>query len=156
MILLSKRTSDPPDEAVAFRKAADYCAAQDHCISEVKDKLKHWNVDHTHVGKILERLLSEGFIDEQRYAKAFARGKFRNLQWGRIKIRYELHSKGIPEQMIINALEEIEEESYTQCLIELAKKKIKTQGSSEPLKVMRFLASKGFEPELIRKTMKRI
>jgi regulatory protein len=154
MILLSKRTSGPPDEAVAFRKAADYCAAQDHCISEVKEKLKYWNVDPSLIGKILERLLSEGFIDEQRYAKAFVRGKFRNLQWGRIKIRYELHSKGISEQLIINALEEIDEESYLQCMIELAQKKIKNLGSTEPLKVMRFLASKGFEPELIRKTMK--
>ncbi|MBK7031075.1 MAG: RecX family transcriptional regulator [Bacteroidales bacterium] len=154
MILLSKRTSDPPDEAVAFRKAADYCAAQDHCISEVKDKLKHWNVDHTHVGKILERLLSEGFIDEQRYAKAFAR-KFRNLRWGRIKSGMN-SSKGIPEQMIINALEEIDEESYNKCMIDLAQKKIKILGSSEPMKVMRFLASKGFEPELIRKIMKKI
>lgn len=139
--------------AVLYRKAADYCAASEHCVSEVRLKLSLWQVDQEDAETIILRLLKEGFIDESRYASAFARGKFRNLQWGKTKIRFELKRKNIPGAVISKAIEEIDSDEYLECIQDLMKKKMKSLGGNSlqnRLKVMRFLAAKGFEPGLIQ------
>ena len=145
-----------PGLAVAFRKAADYCAAQEHCISEIRLKLRQWNIESAHFEPIILRLLKEGYIDEKRYASAFCRGKFRNLQWGRIKIRAELKKKQIAENLIFSALKEIEETAYWNCLKQLSDNKLKSI-SGDPVQKMfktyRYLISKGFEPDLVREML---
>jgi regulatory protein len=151
-----KQILDNVDNRVLYRKAADYCAIQDRCISEIRSKLIYWGADSGLTDLLIQALVNEGFIDEQRFANAFARGKFRNLQWGKVKIRYELKNKGITQAMIEKALSEIDEEDYLSCLNELISKKQKSGSGKDPLKIMRFLASKGFETDLIRKVMKTI
>jgi regulatory protein len=143
--------------AVVFRKAADYCAIQDRCISEMRLKLQAWGINKEETDLIISRLLEEGFIDEQRFAIAFARGKFRNLHWGKIKISMELQRKNIGKGLIAKAFNEIDETEYLETLSKLLKKKTKElriNSVENRYKVMRFLAGKGFEPELIRKVMK--
>ncbi len=147
---------DTGENRVLYRKAADYCALQDRCITEIQSKLKYWGADPELTAQLTQALIEEGFIDEQRFANAFARGKFRNLQWGRVKIRFELKNKGITQSMIDKALLEIEEEAYLSCLNNLIAKKRKSVSGKDPLKIMRFLASKGFETDVIRKVMKTI
>jgi regulatory protein len=141
------------ENAVAFRKAADYCAIQERCISEVQQKLRLWEVDKASADEIIKRLLEEGFINEHRYATSFARGKFRILHWGRIKIKIELIRKFVARDHISIALQEIDESDYLKCLQTLLEKKIITLGGDTPenrFKAMRFAAGKGFEPELIQ------
>lgn len=148
----TRKADEHNEEAIAFRKAADYCAAQEHSVSEVRLKLHAWGIDGNLAGKIIDQLLEEGFIDELRYAKAFARGKFRNLEWGKIKIRAELKYKKISAEHISSALDEIDPEEYSGCLKELLDKKLHSLGvisRENKFKAMRFALSKGFEPELI-------
>jgi len=147
----------PPELTVVIRKARDYCALEEHCISEVEKKLKDWKVDQSRSAQIIAQLISEDFINEQRYADAFVRGKFRNLCWGKVKLRYELGRKKIASGKINEALNKLDEEEYLQCLTELAKKKASTLGPAtleNQYKITRFLISKGFEPELINNNLK--
>jgi regulatory protein len=145
-----------PDFAVAFRKAADYCAMQEHCVSEMRLKLQFWGSGKEETEIIIDRLLKEGFIDEQRYAIAFARGKFRNLHWGKIKITVELKRKKISNVLIEKAVGEIDEGEYQEAVSRLLEKKVREMKADTPenrFRAMRFLAGKGFETELIRKIM---
>lgn len=148
-----------PDQRILLRKAADYCAEQERCISEVKLKFKVWKADQETAEKILSFLLEEGYINEERFARAFVRGKFKNLGWGRIKIRFELGKKKIPSALIGKALNEIKEEEYLKCIESLSEKKLKNLGGDNEqnrLKTMRFLASRGFEPSLIGNLMRNL
>jgi len=145
-----------PDLAVNFRKAAGYCALQERCISEMRLKLQKWGIGREEGEKMIKRLQDEGFIDEQRFAIAFARGKFRNLHWGKIKIKAELQRRNIGNILIINAINELDEIEYQDTIVKLLGKKIRELKPDTPenrFKAMRFLAGKGFEPELIRKLM---
>ena len=103
-----KQILENGDNRVLYRKAADYCALQDRCISEVRSRLLYWGAGAELTAQFIQALIEEGFIDEQRFAIAFARGKFRNLQWGKVKIRFELKNKGITQAMIEKALSETE------------------------------------------------
>jgi regulatory protein len=146
-----------PDLAVTYRKAADYCAVQERCFLEVKQKLQRWGAGKDDSEKIIRRMSEEGFINEQRYAVAFARGKFRNLHWGKIKIVIELKRKKINSNLITNAISQIEETEYLETISKLIAKKmreLRTNTMDNRFKAMRFVAGKGFEPELIRKIMK--
>ncbi len=150
------RSAEQNEFALAFRKAADYCASQEHCTSEIRLKLKSWGFDRN-TEQIISRLLNESFIDELRYSKAFARGKFRNLRWGRIKIKAQLRIKGIDINYIAIALREIDELEYHDCLTALIKKKLHELGGTSVennFKAMRFALSKGFEPGLIQEVMR--
>jgi regulatory protein len=153
-----KKPQVPEQEyAIVFRKAADYCAIQDRCLSEMRQKLQAWGISKEKTNSIIERLLKEGFIDEQRFAFAFARGKFRNLNWGKIKIAAELQRRNIGKGQIARAINEIDETEYQEVFTKLLKKKtreLQADSIENRYKVMRFLAGKGFEPELIRKVMK--
>ncbi len=151
------RNTEQNEEGVAFRKAADYCAAQEHCVSEVRLKLHSWGISDNLTEPIIDHLLDEGFIDELRYAKAFARGKFRNLQWGKIKIRTELRIKKISPAHISSALSEIEPEEYSSCLKELLKKKVHSLGGinrENNYKAIRFALGKGFEADLVQTVLR--
>ncbi len=145
------------EEAILFRKAADYCARQEHCASEVRTKLKQWGAGAAETGKIIERLVQQGFLDEKRYAAAFARGKFRNLKWGRLKIIAELKARQLPSSFISEAMTTIAESEYRHCIADLLNKKIRSLGGynrENRVKTMRFLAGKGFEPSLIAEVLK--
>ncbi len=131
-----------------FRKAADYCAYQERCSNEVYTKCISWGLSVSDAASLIKKLISEGFIDEQRFAIAYARGKFKNNKWGKIKIVAELKSKQIPEPIIAKAISLIEEQDYAQIILELIKKKIPSLGNNKhenKQKVFRYLASKGFE-----------
>ena len=80
----------------AYRKALDYCAYQERCHQEVRDKLYYWGLHSEDVEALISQLISEGFLNEERFAKAYAGGKFRIKNWGRNKIKKELkHRKNL-------------------------------------------------------------
>ena len=148
-----KRLSDPE----ALNKAAAYCTLCERCISEVKSKLDAWGVSYSLQQAIIDRLIDEKFIDEKRYCQAFVNDKLRFNHWGRIKIQAKLREKKLPRDLISEALENIDEEEYNNILLTLIKNKSREAGNVEEHKkrekILRFAASRGFEPSLIMKQL---
>ncbi|GAA4457310.1 regulatory protein RecX [Rurimicrobium arvi] len=139
---------------------AKYCAYQDRCQQEVKNKLYESGASRDEVEDLLVWLIQEKFLDEERYARSFARGKFRIKNWGRRKIVYELKQHQISEYCIRKGLSEIDETEYLQTLQTLTEKKLPDLRSSGNIwakraKLQRYLNSKGFETELVNEMLNR-
>ena len=144
----------------ALSKAMVYCAYRERSSLEVIERLKNWRVKKEFIPEILNYLIEDKYVDDQRFAKAFISGKFNLNKWGRVKISIELRSKGISKEMILVGLEIIPMGSYMECLKKLAENKFKTtKGESTYIiqnKVANYLQRKGFESDLIWKTIKEI
>ncbi|GIV43165.1 MAG: recombinase RecX [Bacteroidia bacterium] len=141
------------------KKIYQYCAYQERSENQVKEKLKNLGLnDEQKVHEFIEELKAEKFLNEERYLQSFVRGKFRNCQWGKQKIIYELSLQNFQESAILHALEEIQEDEYYQTLYQLAIKKLRSLQSDEQayLKTQKYLYQKGFETELIEKVLKEI
>ncbi len=141
----------------ALQKLKHYCAYQERCHSEVKEKLYAlgvWSKDHD---EIIASLIEENYLNEERFAIAFAGGKWRIKQWGRVKIKYELKQKQVSEYCIRKALKQIEEEEYLRVLSELAEEKYASLKNEQYLirrkKTIDFLVYKGYEHNLIAKAL---
>lgn len=141
----------------ALQKLKHYCGYQERSHSEVKEKLYSlgvWKQDHD---ELISSLIEENYLNEERFAIAFARGKFRMKQWGRVKIKYELKQKQVSEYCIKKALKEIDEEEYSMLLKKLATEKYASLKSEQYMvrkkKTMDYLMQKGFEMELIKQAI---
>lgn len=137
----------------ALQKLRHYCAYQERSHSEVKEKLYQlgvWKKDHD---EIIASLIEDNYLNEERFAIAFAGGKFRMKEWGRVKIKYELKQKQVSDYSIRKALKEIKEEDYLKVLHKLAEEKYASLKSEQYLvrkkKTIDYLMQKGFEPALI-------
>ena len=144
------KTLTPPE---ALHRAAALCSSSEHCITDIREKLSRWGIGELDARTIVERLVQERFIDEERYAIAFAKDKFRFSGWGRIKIRYALQQKRIGNNDIV-------EEAYTTLLADLLEKKSRSINDEDVevrrSKLLRFAASRGFETELVFRILKEI
>jgi regulatory protein len=136
----------------AKRKAGMYCAYQERTQQEVRNKLYELGLYKDDVEYILAELITENFVNEERYARAFAGGKFRIKRWGRMKISYALKQKNISSYCIERAMEEIPEDEY----IEIIRKLIDIKSASlsgDPFvikkKIAAHLIGKGFESEKV-------
>ncbi|MBL7723417.1 MAG: RecX family transcriptional regulator [Chitinophagaceae bacterium] len=143
----------------ALQKLKHYCAYQERCHSEVKEKLYNlgvWKKDHD---QIIASLIEENYLNEERFAVAFAGGKFRVKQWGRVKIKYELKQKQVSEYSIKKAMKQIDEEEYERVLKKLADEKYSSLKNEQYLvrkkKTMDYLAGKGFEMDLVRQAVEK-
>lgn len=134
-------------------KLESYCAYQERCQQEVRDKLYELGLHQEEVENIIAYLIENNFINEERFAKAFVRGKFRMNDWGKIKIIQHLKAKRIATPLIKIALTEIDEEEYIAKLDELIRKKVdkslKKLSYNEKAKIVRYLQGKGYENDLI-------
>lgn len=134
-----------------------YCALQDRCHSEVRSKLLEHGIYGDILEEIISNLISDGFLDEERFAKSFVRGKFRIKNWGRNKIISELKLRKVSEYSIREGLREINEEDYLSTLEKLYLKKLNTTTYKDKYerskKMTAYLLSKGYEYELIREIM---
>lgn len=130
-------------------KAEAYCSLAEHCLSEVQTKLQQWGLPAGQEEKVLQYLLHEKYIDEQRYSKAFVRDKYRFNQWGRIKIIQALRLKRILPEYISCALDEIDCEEYFSILSDLLcskNKSVKARNAYERKgKLIRFALGRGYE-----------
>jgi regulatory protein len=144
----------------ALLKAANYCAYQERCHAEVEERLAEWGVYGHEAASIIARLIQDGYINEERFAKAYAGGKFRVKQWGRVKIKLGLKTKKVSEYCIRQAMKEIDEDQYLETLEELAMAKLAvTKGGSKPArhkKVALYLQAKGYEVDLIWAIIKKL
>jgi len=136
------------EPAFAREKIRGYCAYQERNQREVRQKLYSYGLIPTVVNEILVELITEGFLNEERYAKAFARGKVNIKGWGKKKIEIELKMRGISIPCITKALAEIDAENYTAKLEALAQKKwdsLKGERSSlRKQKLINYLLGKGY------------
>jgi len=143
------------DDVGILDKLRSYCAYQERCVSELKDKLRQWKIDDDKAVKIIARLIEENYLNEERFARAFAGGKFRINKWGKAKIIYELHRKQLPDNIIQLGLEEIDEAEYIETLKELLAKKSREikekDGFKKKQKLISFAVQKGYEYELVKK-----
>jgi regulatory protein len=137
----------------ALIKAESYCAYQERCQQEVRDKLYSLGLHEVQVENVIADLIASNFINEERFAKAYAGGKFRIKKWGRVKISIELKRRKISAYCIKKGLAEIEEEEYIKTLQKVAEVKIKAtkerDSKKKKYKVMNYLLSRGFENDLV-------
>lgn len=145
---------------VALHKAASYCSLAERCVSELKEKLNKWEVDESDQHKIIDYLIQEKYIDEKRFATAYAKDKFRYNKWGKIKISYQLNLKQINKDIIEHALKAIDDDEYNALILRLAKDKLKKitfkSEHEKKGKLARFLSGKGFENEMIYKVLEEL
>ncbi|WP_445383911.1 regulatory protein RecX [Robiginitalea sp. IMCC44478] len=144
----------------ATRRLERYCAYQERCHQEVVQKLKELGMIPEAIDKIVVHLIGEGFLNEERFALAFARGKFNQKYWGRERIERELHQRGISAYLIGKALAEIPEDSYLQAFEELAVKKLESlkafSREEKKRKLFNYLLYRGWEKDLIYDRLRKI
>ncbi len=141
----------------ALKKLMRYCAYQDRCHREVTHKLLDLGIYGEDHDEIVLYLIQEGFLNEERFAKSFARGKFRFKKWGRKKIIQALQQRDISPYLIKEAMKEIEEADYTDTLYHLAKRHLgQSKDYAHRTKTFRYLYNKGYESSLIQQTLDRL
>ncbi len=145
-----------PEELL--HKAAAYCSASEHCISEVKNKLESWGASESEQQRIIEYLEKNNFLNEERYAEAFVKDKFRFNKWGKVKIYMALTAKDVGKKAADAALSAIDETEYEEMLTAILKSKaksIKYKSEYERKgKLTLFAQSRGFEYNVIEKVLK--
>ena len=147
----------PISIADLLRKLEVFCTYQERCEKEVIEKLSKLGATASQKQSVVNDLQKNSFINEQRFAEVYARSKFNHKNWGRIKIEFELRSRGISNYSIQEALKQIKSTEYLQVIAKLANsKKRSTKEENEyklKEKIARYLYSKGFESDLIWKEL---
>ena len=150
-----KKTLTPSQ---ALLKAQASCAYQERCQQEMRDKLYEWGVYSDAVENIIATLITDNFLNEERFAKSYAGGKFRIKKWGKIKIKIELKKRKISEYCIKRAMEEISDKEYIATIQQLITKKSKEMKGGKPqvrnYKIVQYIMSKGFEGNLVWDALK--
>jgi len=146
------------DEKVALAKAEHFCAYQERAQQEVRDKLYEWGLWPDAVENIIVKLIGDNFLNEERFAKAYVRGKFKQKGWGRIKIKQGLKIKKIPENLLKKALLIIDGDEYLETLTKVLSKKAAMLTEKTPYKrrykLQQYALSRGFETDLIIDVLK--
>ena len=157
---MPKKPAQPLTPDQVLDKMAKYCAYQERCVKDVRDKLKTFDLPQAEKDKILDYLLDNRFVSDERFAKSFVRGKVNQSGWGLNKIRFHLVQKGIAKELIDEALEQTDEAVYRQRLIDILRTKSKTVKASNDFEMKRKLAAyamqKGFEGSLVWEVLKEL
>jgi regulatory protein len=138
---------------IALKKAMALCARRELCSEDIRIKLDSWGITDLNANKIISTLIRENFINEDRYANAFVKDKFRYNSWGRVKIASYLRAKKIGSELIQSALDSLDEEHYRQTIRDIMavhRKSIKAKNQYDLKgKLMRFGLSRGYESNLL-------
>jgi regulatory protein len=140
-------------------KCEAFCAYQDRCTFDILAKLEPYQLQEEDRLFILEHLRSNKFLDDERYAESFVSGKFRIKYWGKLKLNAELRKKRISNSIIQKALLEIPSDEYMNTIQRLLEKKFEQLSTEKDsfkrdAKLIRFLAGKGFELDLIQDVLR--
>lgn len=144
------------DEALV--KLEQFCAFRDRCSQEVRQKMRELALDRDTCDTLFEALENDGYVDDNRFARMFALGKFRQSGWGRIRIKQELGMRAIKQPLIEAALGEIEEEAYLQAIDDVLEKKCGLYKDEKDgwQKLAALAIRRGFEPGLVFEAIKRL
>ena len=144
-------------EQEAYLQLATLCAQAEHCEQEMRDKMKRWEIDETAQNRIIDRLVKERYIDNERYARAFVKDKIRYNKWGRRKVQQALWMKRIDNDIQQRVLDEIDEKEYLDVLHPLLKQKRKSTKAANDYelnqKLVRFALGRGFTFDIIRQCL---
>ena len=153
-------TAKPLSPDQVLDKMAKYCAYQERCLKDVVDKMKAFDLNEDDKKEILNYLIDNRFVDNERFVRSFVRGKVNQSGWGVNKIRFHLLQKGIEKSIIDEALQGLGDENYRQRLCDILKSKLKTVKAENDFEKRRKLAAyaiqKGFEPNLVFTLVKEI
>jgi regulatory protein len=147
-----------PDQSLP--KIKQYCAYQERCHSEVRDKLYSFGLNKGEVEEIISVLITEKYLNEERFAIHYAGGKFRMKGWGKNKIKQALKFKQVSEYCIKKALGQIDFDDYQRVFQKLAQQKLSTLKSEKNIfikkrKLQDFMLQRGFETSMIYEFMKK-
>ena len=144
-------------EQEAYLQLAALCAQAEHCQQEMRDKIRRWELDETVQNRIIDRLIKERYVDDERYARAFVKDKIRYNKWGRRKVQQALWQKRVDADIQQRVLDEIDEKEYLDILRPLLKQKRKSIRATSDYelnqKLARFALSRGFTFDLIRQCL---
>jgi regulatory protein len=150
---VSKSLTSPGRNKEVLNKIFRYCVYQERSHNEVRSRLFEYGLHSHDVDEILSHLITQGFLNEERYARAFAGGKFRMLKWGKLKIQRELEASGVSPRNIRSGFQEIPFDDYFETLRALIRAKSQQIAEKDVFKrkakVARFAVGKGYEPELV-------
>jgi regulatory protein len=137
----------------SLNKAMALCAAREYCISDISTKLQNWGIEAKNIGGIIEKLIKDNFINEERYATGYVKDKFNYNKWGKIKIASQLRAKNIPGEVISGALNSIDNDLYKKTIRDLLsshRRQVKAKNQYDLKgKLLRYGLSKGFESNLL-------
>ena len=145
----------------SLQKIKQYCAYQERCHSEVRDKLYSFGLHQSEVEEAITLLIVENYLNEERFALHFAGGKFRMKQWGKHKIKQALKLRQVGDYCINKALKDIDVREYERTFQKLTKQKLKTLKSEKNIfikkrKLQNFLLQKGYESDLIHEALRNL
>lgn len=144
----------------ALSKCMQMCSRKEYCTADIKEKLYNWEISDINVDKIINALIDQKFLNEERFVRAYVNDKIKFNHWGRKKISFYLKSKGVDSKLINTELAKLDEQEYEKIVkIEIEKKlpKIKAKSDYERNgKLVNYLASKGFESDLVFKTLEKL
>lgn len=139
----------------AFGRLTAFCAAGEHCLTEVRERLRRWNVAPDEAEALVRRLVEEQYINEERYCRAFINDKVRFARWGRLKIAQALRQKQIASSLYLPLLDELDEAIYSEQLrrlLEAKQREVKGRNAYErKVKLVRFALGRGYEMDEIRR-----
>ena len=146
------------DPKLALAKAEHYCAYQDRAQQEVRNKLYEWGLWPEAVENIISELIQANFLNEERFANAYAQGKFNQKGWGRVKIKQGLKLKKVPDVLIKKALLKLDGDKYLLTLQNILTKKAATVTEKElykrKYKLRQYAMGRGYEGDLIDDVLK--
>lgn len=141
-------------EQGAYLQLAQLCARAEHCQYELIEKMRRWEMSDEAQARVMQRLVSERYVDDERYARAFVRDKIRYNKWGRRKVEQALWMKHIDKAVATEALDTVDDNEYLDILRPLLKQKRKsTKAQSEyelNRKLVKFAVSRGFTMDIIK------
>ena len=141
-------------EKEAYLTLAALCAQAEHCQWEMLEKMRRWEVPEEAQARVMQRLVKERYVDDERYARAFVKDKIRYNKWGRRKVDQALWQKHIDEDIRKRVLDEVDDEEYLGVLRPLLKQKRKSTKANSDYelnqKLLRFAMGRGFTFDLIR------
>ena len=148
------------EQNIAYDKAALLCSKSEKCTSEIQEKLKLWGLSTEETEPVIEQLIAEKYLDDERFARAYVKDKFRFNHWGKQKIAHMLHAKHIRQEILDLAFEEIEEDGYADELRKLLTDKEKSTKAKDKYdkrnKLMRFALGRGFESNKVYEIFKEL
>lgn len=147
-------------EKEALTRAMQLCSKKEYCSGDIRQKLAGWEVNPELTDKIIETLIREKFIDDERYATAFANDKLKFSKWGKVKIGFMLKQKGVAVEIVSSVLSSIANELYAEVLQSELKKKARSLKANSDYefkgKLVQFAVSRGFEYDLAGKLVEEL
>lgn len=141
-------------EQEAYLTLSALCAQVEHCQWEMKEKMRRWELTEEAQAHVMQRLVSERYVDDERYARAFVKDKVRYNKWGRRKVEQALWQKHIDESVRQQVLDEVDDDEYISILRPMLQQKRKSTKASSDYelngKLIKFAMSRGFTMDIIK------